>query len=124
MTNTPEGPEKAPEEKGNVVLRKNSLEGFKDTDGTENPSGDFIPYFPGREDVFQSLIRKYHFKTLKENETDKEAIFIYIEPEYKTEILSFSTKEQLKEIYSVLPSLTFLHLGELWQIQGPDARLA
>ena len=86
MTNTPEGPEKAPEEKGNVVLRKNSLEGFKDTDGTENPSGDFIPYFPGREDVFQSLIRKYHFKTLKENETDKEAIFIYIEPEYKTEI--------------------------------------
>ena len=41
------------------------------------------PYLPGREDVFQSLIRKFHFKTLKENETDNEAVYVYIEPDYK-----------------------------------------
>lgn len=44
------------------------------------------PYFPGRENVSTSIMQKYHFMTLKENETDTEAVYIYVKPEYKIEI--------------------------------------
>ena len=62
------------------VLHENDLgEEFKDF--------GFKPYFPEINDVVRSLLRKMHFKTLKENETDNESLHLYIEPDYKLEII-------------------------------------
>lgn len=47
----------------------------------------FKPYFPEINDVVRSLLYKMHFKTLRENETDNESIYLYIEPDYKLEII-------------------------------------
>lgn len=46
------------------------------------------PYFPEINDVVQSLLHNMHFKTIKDNETDNEAIFLYIDPDQKVNIVN------------------------------------
>lgn len=60
-------------------------EEFKDFATKEGRS--FKPYFPEINDVVRTLLRKMHFKTLKENETENEDLYLYIEPNYKLEII-------------------------------------
>ena len=47
----------------------------------------YQPYFPDVNDVSRSILFKYHFKTLKDNETDAEPIYLYIDPDYKFELI-------------------------------------
>lgn len=49
------------------------------------------PYFPGVNDVVNSLLVKHNFKTLKHNETDNENMYIYIKPEYKFTLIDGKT---------------------------------
>ena len=51
--------------------------------GTE----EYYPYFPGVNDVARVVLHKYHFKTLKDNETDNEPIYLYIDPDYQFQII-------------------------------------
>ena len=47
----------------------------------------YFPYVPEINDVVRSILHKKHFKTIKENETDNEPIFMFIEPDYKFKII-------------------------------------
>ena len=58
--------------------------GFKDFSGKEE---HYQPYFPGVNDVARSVLHKYKFKTLKDNETDNEPIYLYIDPDYQFQII-------------------------------------
>lgn len=62
----------------------NSIEEFKVFSGKGE---QYQPYFPDVNDVARSVLHKYKFKSLKDNETDAEPIYLYIEPDYKFEII-------------------------------------
>jgi phage/plasmid-associated DNA primase len=49
----------------------------------------YFPYYPEIEDVYKSLIniKHKHFKSIKDNETDSEAMYIFIEPDYISKII-------------------------------------
>lgn len=62
----------------------NTIEEFKVLAGKEE---QYQPYFPDVNDVARSVLHKYKFKSLKDNETDAEPIYLYIEPDFKFEII-------------------------------------
>jgi phage/plasmid-associated DNA primase len=62
----------------------NTIEEFN---GLYEKGEQYQPYFPDVNDVSRSILFKYHFKTLKDNETDAEPIYLYINPDYKFEII-------------------------------------
>ncbi len=72
MKKIPPSPGK--ETKGTHGQGNNSEEVFKDL--------DFYPYYPGIEDVVQYILRNDSVKTIRERDTDREAMYLYDRPKY------------------------------------------
>ena len=53
----------------------------------EDKETEYFPYMPGINDVVKSVLHNKHFKTIKENETDNESMYMYIESDYKYKII-------------------------------------
>ena len=81
MINSPEGPPSPREGTEQIDKFQAEFKGFSDKEE------HYQPYFPEVNDVARSVLHKYHFKTLKDNETDAEPIYLYTEPDFKFEII-------------------------------------
>ena len=46
----------------------------------ETKKGFFKPYMPGTEDVVKKILKYEFIKTTKEEDTDKESMYLYIKP--------------------------------------------
>ncbi len=71
---------------------------LKDNKEPDKKDKDYFPYMPEINDVVKSLLFKKHFKTIKENETDNEPIYMFIDPDYRSKIIDgrfLPTKELL-----------------------------
>ena len=59
----------------------------KPQEESDKNSEKYFPYVPQNNDVVRSLLLKKRFKTIKENETDNESMYMYIESDYKYDII-------------------------------------
>lgn len=59
----------------------------KPQEESDKNSEKYFPYVPQNNDVVRSLLHKKRFKTIKENETDNESMYMYIESDYKYDII-------------------------------------